>query len=174
MLFIVGASLIALIITLPTLSPDSQSIALLVIFASLLAIFADIYILYRDIAKKSITHRKFKLIPCHRGLVFFGKEIVLCFRCIGFYIGNLFWGILTSIDRYIWNDFLISFGLTFYLIVLFGVIATVPIHGAWLRSHPSKAKKQNILRSVIGFIFSVSLWLVGGLVIYLMRGPLIR
>jgi uncharacterized membrane protein len=170
MLFIVGASLIALIIILPTLGYNSQPIALLVILASLLAIFADIYILYKDVAKKPITHKKFRLIPCHRGFVFFGKEFILCFRCLGFYIGNLLWGILTAMDQYIWNDFLMSFGLTYYLILLFGVIATVPIHGAWLRSHPSKAKKQNILRSIIGFIFSASLWLIGGLIIYLIRG----
>jgi uncharacterized membrane protein len=170
MLFIVCTSLIALILILPNLSHTAQPIALLVILTSLLAISVNIYILIKDVTKKSITHKKFRLIPCHRDLLFFGKEFVLCFRCLGFYIGTLFWGILTSLDRGIWIDFLMLVGPVCYIMLLLGVIATVPIHGAWLRSHPSKTKKQNILRSIIGFIFSASLWLIGGLIVYSVRG----
>lgn len=170
MLFVIGASTIALVLTLPTLSSNSQPIALLVILTSFLAMFINIYIIYKDVTKKSITHKKFRLIPCHRDLRFFGKEFALCFRCLGFYIGTLFWGILTSLDQYIWTDFLMSIGLVWYIVLLLGVVVTVPIHGAWLRSHPSKTKKQNILRSIVGFIFSISLWLIGGLIIYFVRG----
>jgi uncharacterized membrane protein len=170
MLFIVGASLFALILTLPTLNPTSQIVALLVVFASILAIFTNIYILYKDITKKSITHARFNLIPCHRGLKILGKEFVLCFRCLGFYLGNLFWGILTTIDQHLWTDLLKSSGLVYYVLLLIASLVSVPIHGAWLRGHPSGAKKQNTMRSIIGFAFSASLWLIGGLIIYLIRG----
>jgi uncharacterized membrane protein len=170
MLFIVGASLICLILILPTLNHSAQPIALLVILTSLVAISVNVYILMKDVTKKSITHKKFRLIPCHRDILFFGKEFILCFRCLGFYVGTLFWGILTSLDRYIWADFLTLVGPICYTVLLFGVVATVPIHGAWLRRHPSKTRKQNMLRSTIGFIFSVSLWLICGLIVYFVRG----
>lgn len=171
MLFIIGASLIALIMILPTLSSYSQSVALFVILTSILAMFLNIYIIYKDVTKKCVTHKKFKLIPCHRDVMLFGREFILCFRCLGFYIGSLFWGIMTSLDPTIWKDLIISIGLIPYIMLLIAVIATVPIHGASLRRHPSKTRKQNMLRSLIGFIFSVSLWLICGLIIYILQGP---
>jgi len=169
MLFIVGASLIALVIVLPTLSSNAQILALLVILTSILAIFVNIYILYKDISKKHIVHKKFRLLPCHRGISFLGKEFILCFRCLGFYIGTLFWGILTNMDYRMWVDFLELVSMVPYIALLIAVILTVPIHGAWLRSHPSENRKQNILRSIVGFVFSTSLWLICGIIIYFAR-----
>lgn len=168
-LFIIGASLFALIMILPTLSPHAQSIALLVILTSILAMFLDIYIFYKDITKKSITHKKYRLIPCHRDLTLFGKDFVLCFRCLGFYVGHIFWAVLTDQYSSLWKDLIEFLGLAMYIVLMIAVIASVPIHGAWLRSHPSKTRKQNILRSIIGFIFSASFWLIGSLIAYLLQ-----
>lgn len=170
MLFIIGASLFALIMILPTLSSNAQPIALLVILTSILAIFFNIYIIYKDITKKTITHKKFKLIPCHRDVILFGKEFGLCFRCLGFYIGHIFWGVITDQYPSMWKDLIKSIGLTLYVVLIIVVIVTVPIHGAWLRSHPSKTRKQDTLRSLIGFIFAASFWLIGSLIAYFLHG----
>lgn len=164
MVFIIGASLFALIMILPTLSPQAQSIALLVILTSLLAIFFNVYIIYKDVTKKSITHKKFRLIPCHRDVMLFGREFALCFRCLGFYAGHIFWGALTAQYSSLWKDLIRSVGPTLYVILIIAVVATVPIHGAWLRRHSSKARRQNILRSLVGFVFAASFWLIAGLI----------
>jgi hypothetical protein len=164
MVFIIGASLFALIMILPTLSPHVQLIALLVILTSLLAIFINVYIIYKDVTKKSITHKRFRLIPCHRDLMLFGKEFVLCFRCLGFYVGHIFWGALTSQYSSLWKDLTRFMGPALSIILIIAIVAMVPIHGAWLRSHPSKARKHNILRSLIGFVFAASFWLIAGLI----------
>lgn len=166
MILIVGASLVALILTLPSLNPYSQSQALVVVFALLLALVANIYIAIKDVTKRSLTHRKFKFIPCHRGLKILGREFILCSRCLGFYFGTIFWGVLTSMNHLIWVNLLKSIGTIWFVLLLAAVISTVPIHGAWLRIHPSRNRIQNVSRSIIGFIFSSSIWLVAGLIIY--------
>ena len=165
MLFIVGTSLFSLILTLSTLDATAQILAILVIAACLFALLTLSYILYKDVTKKNITHKKFRIFPCHRDSIL--KAFSLCFRCTGFYTGIAFWSIITTIRPTIWANLIEHIGLFGYFVLLLVAIISVPIHGAFVRSHPSRTKKQNGLRSVIGFFFSLSLFLIAGLIIYL-------
>ena len=167
MIFIVGTSIVALISVLPTLASNVQALAVIVIGSCVLALVIDIYILVKYITKRRITYTRFKYLPCHRGITFLGKEFILCFRCIGFYVGTIFWAAITSMKQRIWIDLLFSLGLLGYIILTLISILSVPIHGAVMRRHGIEAKKQAILRSLTGFVFSLSFYLIAGFIIYL-------
>jgi len=170
MIFIVGTSVVALIFVLPTLTSKAQVLAVIVIGSCVLALVIDIYVLVKYITKRRITYSRFKYLPCHRGITFLGKEFILCFRCIGFYAGTIFWAAITSMKQRIWVDLLFSLGLLGYIILTLILVLSVPIHGAVMRRYRIEAKKQTIPRSIIGFIFSLSFYLIAGFIIYLVYG----
>jgi hypothetical protein len=163
-LFIVAISITSLIFTLPILDPNSRYIAILVIGTCLLALIGMSYIFYKYETRKAFI-KPIQFIPCHRSLIWLGQEFYFCIRCIGFYAGAIFWGAITTIKISFWNDLLIHIGLTYYFIILIIVVLSVPIHAARTRKRVSKTKRDDILRSLTGFIFSLSWFLIAGLII---------
>jgi hypothetical protein len=124
--------------------------------------FIILMIIQTFIKKQIISESKFPI--CHDMV----DEYKLCARCVGFYVGFALFTVLLAMKTTIYMDFLRTVGVFPYFVVMLLILLSVPLHGALRRL--SIIKSNAFMLHVIGFAFSVSIFLVGNFIIYLLYG----
>jgi hypothetical protein len=114
-------------------------------------------ILIHAFIKKEIVSRSYFPL-CHDLL----HEFTLCARCKGFYLGLAFFTALVATRNSLFIDFLNAIGIFPYTIILVILLLTVPIHGTARRL---KLINGKALLHIVGFLFSMTLYLIAGLII---------
>jgi len=117
-------------------------------------------ILIQAFVKKEIVSRSYFPL-CHDLL----HEFTLCARCKGFYLGFALFTALVATRNSLFMDFLNVVGIFPYTMILVLLLLTVPIHGAARRL---RLVDGTILLHVVGFLFSISLYQIAGLIVTLL------
>jgi hypothetical protein len=115
-------------------------------------------LIHAFIKKELVSKSYFPL--CHDLL----REFSLCARCKGFYIGLAFFTALVATRNTLFIDFLKLVGIFPYVVILIILLLTVPIHGAARRL---QLLDGTALLHVAGFLFSITLYQIAGLIIAL-------
>jgi len=128
-----------------------------VVFVGLITfIIVNVYI-----KKQIVSQSRFPI--CHD----MWEEFAICGRCKGFYVGFAFFGAMIATKNTIYIDLLKMIDAYPYLVIIFFVVAIVPIHGALRRLGIIKSKR---FLHVTGFIFSSSIYLIGSFIVFLLYG----
>lgn len=127
--------------------------------ATLFLVLFSIIAIQTYIKREVVAKSKF---PICKDMI---EEFKFCGRCLGFYTGAAFFGILMAIKNMIYVDLLNLLGPYPYLVLLFVTLLSVPIHGALRRL---KLIHNNRYVHVVGFIFSSSIYLIASFVIFML------
>jgi len=116
-------------------------------------------ILIHAFIKKEIVSKSY--FPLCHDLLY---DFTLCARCKGFYLGFALFTALVATRNSLFIDFLNAVGIFPYTMILIILLLTVPIHGAARRL---QLLDGTVLLHVVGFLFSITLYQIAGLIIAL-------
>ena len=136
---------------LPPIPPFS--IALTVVILLFLAI-AVIYLGYHLLRPSN------SILPLCQDIV---DEYEFCTRCKGFYVGLPLSLVIVATRNTFFLEILRAIGPIAYIVIMVGIVSTVPIHGSLRRLG---IIRSGAYRHIVGFIFSFSLVLIGTAIVH--------